>query len=38
LTLVAFFRILIFIVVSNYAAALDAVCASETSADSKLRL
>jgi hypothetical protein len=38
LTLVAFFRIVIFILVSNQAAALDAVCASEMSADSKLRL
>ena len=37
LTLVAFFTILIFIVVSNQAA-LDTVCASEMSADSKLRL
>src|SRR5438067_4075814 len=37
LTLVAFFTILIFMGVS-YAAALAAVCASEMSADSKLRL
>ena len=37
LTLVAFFTILIFIVVPNQAA-LDTVCASEMSADSKLRL
>ena len=37
LTLVAFFTTLIFIVVPNQAA-LDTVCASEMSADSKLRL
>ena len=36
LTAVAFFTMVIFIVVSY--AALDAECASDTSADSKLRL
>ena len=38
LTLVAFLITVIFIVVSYAAAALDAVCASEMTADSKLRL